>query len=419
MSTIFDWLANQPSVILLYANTLNRAGIVRRIITEEQFDGRPIVFMVENINEINQAVGFNVPDHFHLPYGSSSVLSQALKQESYIFVDNIALFTDVIYRKSPSGGPELAELIKTKSAKSKFIFLTTWSVALETIETIQRVISKIPILSFDLVESGIHIDYHAYSSMLSPYHSVVYTEHSVKERRSKKSNRMAKLAACNICYHQESSTEPSVLVQLMNYSPKIAQLLILILANSNVNRLIFSKFSNEYGLQYLSNVLTELAVEHVLLLQEELTLDEQATQINQLNQSNERKLILTNSMLNFPLYNIDVIDILEGLTLNEYLGLTRNILRKENYACKIIVYINFHVSWLNDGASSIDIDMYQLLSKQIKELSDYYALLTEHSHHIAYDNEKGLVVKVSDRKLQLDIPKTPELQIDKSNPVLI
>lgn len=315
----------------------------------------------------------------------------------------------------------LVEDLKSILFYNKIIILFTLGVYKDNILALEYVYPKATVVFAKFCDYGFSILFELFESNMSPEQTVSYLEVSLEEAELEKnklqeddflelnkkevniqtrcniffpenqgSNQLSKIMKNNNILINKNMFNP---LELKNYSSKFPQLLQFIILNKDKRHFIFTRFKNEYGLQFLSGLFKSNGF-NVYVMEKE---DEYKSMLNTIDRFNEDiqapRIFLTNSILktpNVPL-QINHLHMIDG-SLRNTLHFIDKLYKYKNYittktaepnileAPKLTV--NNYVAFTFNNKITIDAIEYQKEEKILEEQLEYYSSMSNNLKHI-------------------------------------
>ena len=176
---------------------------------------------------------------------------------------------------------------------------------------------------------------------------------------------------------------------LHKWSPKLIELLTIILSKSDEKHLIFTRYDKHYGLHILEKFLNHLDIKNVKI---------SITSNNSLNISNinlfnnlytSNTVIITSMIPPIDIKNIGNIHFFEGVCYEVFMGILKRTFKQILLNEPISSFnVYFHLS-----ENSLDITYYNELLQYIKTNLDLYNTIYQKTKYIQYNHQNGLSVE--------------------------
>ena len=390
--SIFDWIQNSDATLILHTITLPVSNIMMSILCMKEFEGKTILLMVSDVQNISDCVGVTLPENMFLSYTvNSSLLKEAVKFPCYIFIDNLTLFRLC----------DLGTLLKTKSSDTKCVIFSTEGVSEDDLTYFNKTFPKNNIGYFPLLDSGPKIDYQLCLSNMTDEQTKIYLNETAKESSVKDTNIWIKSRAnckwdsmkVNFALDDLTINENNFSEILRTKYPKLFNLILMICLNQNSKHIIYTR----YNLQLLQNVFNWLKISYCKINMDE-TFETQKNTIRLYNQSEVEQycVLLTNTICVDDIHNIEHLHFLEGVDYIQYRSFVSRIYLRKLYSLPIkTLSIYFHVAQMYDGTVAADGIYYRKLTEKIKTFTQIYQDNVKRSNIIHCSGSIGLCINLT------------------------
>ena len=207
----------------------------------------------------------------------------------------------------------------------------------------------------------------------------------------------------------------SIVGKIRQYSPKISNLLTIIISRYEDKHVVYTQFKDRHGVDLLDTLLKYLNIPHIVITKDDDS-NEQIGKISTFSNDVNQKVLLTNTVPTSEISEVTHVHFLEGITEFVLKAFLRNVYRSNLFKniTPISCTIHFHIASLPErggggggggegGKSgddntpistpiSIDGEMYTKVANDIIERRSVYERMSENAGKICFDRTNQISV---------------------------
>lgn len=447
---VCDCICSNNITLVLYPPYVSPCNAIASFLTVKKITSNVVYIMGQDVESINLAVGKELPKKLLLPYDTSRGLTSALKSKSIILIDSLSMFRSsnmnihlkskkkdchiVIFESSeisPIDETYIKQLYPTLSVLTYLLSpqqpelsykLEQTHMTSEQSDTYlsSDISSKLPSISLTpsvLPSTSPTISSPSAPSIsITPFESSTLSEPDVAhlESRISSENKVLRtgLEIGNFEYpddvQHESSTltdtdrgeggwlTKSIVGKIREYSPKISNLLTVIISRYEDKHVVYTQFKDRHGVDLLDTLLKYLNIPHIVIIKDD-DRNEQIGKISTFSNDVNQKVLLTNTVPLSEISEVTHVHFLEGITEFVLKAFLRNVYRSNLFKniTPISCTIHFHIASLPENSGeyntggitpiSIDGEMYTKVANDIIERRNVYERMAKNAGKICFD----------------------------------
>nr|QBK90216.1 MAG: hypothetical protein LCPAC102_01290 [Pithovirus LCPAC102] len=424
----------------------------------KQLVGHNILVMTKYKNIINKILPVSLPDSFYTNYINNNILSSFIVQSvsskhNYLLIDDINMFIQ--------SGICIDQNISTNT---KIIILGTLGITKNDIDIINNIFINISYLYINMLNEGPILEYKIHESYLNniqidniiktieykeneneynenenEYNENEYNENENEYNENEYNENENEYNENENEYNENENeyneneneneynenkneynkteneynelekimigcipTDIWSIEQINIISPKIAQLLTILLTNTGERHIVYTKHPDIIS-DLIESILIDIKYKYKIIEVDDsiayinaalTSWSSPNTNINKIDSSSF--LLITSILLPYQLYNVSHIHFLEGVNYMKYKSFIDQIYKINLYNIPIgKLKIHFHISKSNNDIISFinpDIKKYENLSKRLGDEQYIFSSLLKKSKKLGYNIELGMII---------------------------
>ena len=392
---IYARICSNDVTLVLYPPYVGSSNAVASFLTVKNITSNLVYIMTQDMESINSAVGQDLSKKIFLPYDTSKGLTSSLKTKSTLIIDSLVLF------RMSNMGP----LLSSRKKECHLVILESSDILPSDEQYLRQLYPQFSVLTYLLSPQQPELVYKLEQTHMSSLQS---------RRYDKCENDKDKLRIGNFIYPEGISVESetptdddrgeggwltkSIIGKVREYSPKISNLLTIILSRYEDKHVVYTRFKNRSGLDLLNTLLNYLDVPHIVMTQDDDN-NEQIGKITTFSNEPHQKVLITNAVPPSEICDVTHVHFLEGITDLVLKSFLRHVYRANLFknitplSCKF----HFHIASLpnsSDKSNSISIDgeMYTKVANDIIERRNVYERLLKTAGKICFDRVNSISV---------------------------
>ncbi len=421
---ISNYLQHNEVILALHPLNINPSNAIASILTIRDVTSKSVFLMIQDKTAINIAAAQELPNDIFVPYGDSKTLTSALVTHGTILIDSISLFRLA----------DLGDIFKKRRKECHLIIFGSPNMTSKDLKYMSTYFPEYQVLSYHILNQGPQIKYKLERSFLTSnqvnrYIEINELESNISKHKSVNDqyqikSRSALLKCCNFVYPeyvdditwdldrgQGGWIDKNIFKTLQQFSPKINRLLVTILSNFECKHVVYTRFSNKYGLDLIDTLLTYLDIPHVVVTNKDGS-NEQYGKITTFSDNNYNySVLLTNEILHHDIANVTHLHFLEGvdhMVVKSFIQRTNQSKSFRN-SLPLDFVIHFHITSFplknkcdnqNDNIIEVgdeykttpDEDLYDKISSEMISSYSVFTTLMSKADLIGFDSKIGLCV---------------------------
>lgn len=366
---LVSWINFNKSIILVYPPTISKYNVIASIITIPGFIGKNILFMTTNYNNINNCLPNKLPSSLYTSYDIST---QQLNNFNNLAINgNISyLIIDDIHMWNNSN-------ILNLDSNINYIFIASLGLTENNYNILLSNYPSIKYASYQFSNNNPTIDYKVSITNMNDEQKQLYNNSLTLQSKFKFDTQMN----ISLCINNIDSLS---IDQMYNYSPKLTQLITLLLLKSQERHIIYSKY-NDISFEVLEHILKILKKRYLIissLNSKKLIHEEYGKWKYDIILQSSPSIILTDTIPTFNISKVSNIHFIDDVDYFIYKGFIDKIYNRNMYNTGIgNLTIYFHISNNNDS----NIDTYNNIEIRLTHEQSIYNTLLKKSKKIIYD----------------------------------
>ena len=393
-------------ILLFYPLGLSKGAVAASLLTHPHLTTNSFYFLTTNYNQIitNLAQGDAFPPQIFIDYNNELHIRQVLASDSLFIIDSLL---DLLQNQN------ILNLFKSYNKNLKIIFLGSWGLTLPMVNQIIDIFPNLIIAQYSLIINQIpklNIDYQLIPlSTLQQQYYQKYLQYEQEllangDHRHKyyAQNHLYTKQVANCVYPHDLQQNKlpdydvgkdgwltkDFMNQLRFCSTKLAKLLQNIILNPDKSRVIYSHYTERYGLDLIATLLEYLNIGYVYINDNLFSVTERNKLIDQYHSNDDINICLTSLPDIGKRVKADYLDILEGCNYETLLSLIQNCYYLQyGHQLTVLLYCGYI-----DNNHSVDQDIFKGSMTKFNELlQDYQNLLTT-AKLIQIDSKQGAII---------------------------
>jgi len=403
---IYNYIHSNDVNLVLYPPYVGSHNAIGSFLTDKSITTNVVYIMSQDIESINSAVGQELPEKLILQYDTSKRLTSALKGKSIILIDCLSMF------RSSNMGINL----KNRKKDCHIVIFESYEICPTDEQYIKQYYPSFSVLTYLLSPQQPSLSYKLEQTHMTSEQSNIYlTSDTSTTSKDLGSFSPKSLEIGNFKYPEEvqhkSSTltdtdrgeggwlTKSIVGKIRDYSPKISNLLTIIISRYEDKHVVYTQFKDRHGVDLLDTLLKYLNIPHIVITKDDDS-NEQIGKISTFSNDINQKVLLTNTVPSSEISEVTHVHFLEGITESILKKFLVNVYKSNLFKkiTPISCTIHFHISSLpenngdengddNSGNTpiSIDCEMYTKVANDIIERRNVYKRLSKKSDRICFD----------------------------------
>jgi hypothetical protein len=430
---IYDYICSNDVTLVLYPPYVGSHNAIASFLTDKNITTNFVYIMSQDIESINSAVGQELPEKLILQYGASRRLTSVLKSKSTILIDCLSMFR--------SSNMDIN--LKTRKKDCHIVIFESSEICPTDEQYIKQHYPSFSVLTYLLSPQQPSLSYKLEQTHMTSEQSNIYLTSDTSIPSSSKlpstsdnpgsslanslepQNKVLEtppdprsgLEIGNFKYPEEVQHESSTLTdtdrgeggwltksivgKIRDYSPKISNLLTIIISRYEDKHVVYTQFKDRHGVDLLDTLLKYLNIPHIVITKDDDS-NEQIGKISTFSNDVNQKVLLTNTVPSSEISEVTHVHFLEGITESILKTFLANVYKSNLFKkiTPISCTIHFHIASLpeksgdnkngNDNSGnnipiSIDGEMYTKVANDIIERRNVYERLSKKSDRICFD----------------------------------
>jgi len=400
-------ISQNNKLILTYPLGLTNGAVAASLLTHPDITTNSFYFLTSNPQQIttNLAQGESFPPQIFIDYNNTLHIQQVLASDTLFIIDSLV---ELIQQ------PTILNLFKQKlNPKLKLIFLAGWGLTANIVKQIKQIFPNIIMAQYSLIinqipELQIEYDLTQLSSIQQPYYdSYLQYEQELLLNGDHRHQYYAQnhiyvkqVANCiyphdiniNTLPDQDVSKAGWMTKDFMNkvriYGPKMAKLIQNIIMQPDKSRVIYSHYSDRYGLDLIATLLEYLDIGYVYINANLFSIAERHKLIDIYHTNPDIKICLTSLPDIGKRIKTDYLDILEGCNYETLMSLLHNCYYLQyGHTLKVLLYCSY-----TNTQHSVDVELFEQCLTKFSSYWDYYQQMLQTAKLIQIDPKLGAII---------------------------
>lgn len=381
--------------LILYPPYIDSSNAIASILTVSDVVNTTVFIMTKDSSLINAAAGQDLSSKIYLKYGNDKYVNSAQSKESFIMFDSLNTF-----RKE-----HMDEHLKGRSPKCKLIIFGSMEINSVDEKYIKKIFPKYGILSYCISKHQIGLSYKIEQTIMTEEQSQLYLSNPDKIEDT-----FLKIGNFNYSTQIQDNVSrdtdkgdngwmsSSILGEILKISPKIHNLLTIVISQYADKHVIYTQFKESHGVDLLDTLFNYLNIFHTIITKDNDE-NEQIGKISTFCEDPVQKVLIMNTVPKAEINEVCHVHFLEGVEELTMLSFINSIYKARLFSktMPLSCNIHFHIASIDlelnkDKVIGIDEKMYTDIANSIIDRQNVYDGLMKKSQQICHVREKGMCV---------------------------
>ena len=381
--------------LILYPPYIDSSNAIASILTVSDVVNTTVFIMTKDSSLINAAAGQDLSSKIYLKYGNDKYVNSAQSKESFIMFDSLNTF-----RKE-----HMDEHLKGRSPKCKLIIFGSMEINSVDEKYIKKIFPKYGILSYCISKHQIGLSYKIEQTIMTEEQSQLYLSNPDKIEDT-----FLKIGNFNYSTQIQDNVSrdtdkgdngwmsSSILGEILKISPKIHNLLTIVISQYADKHVIYTQFKESHGVDLLDTLFNYLNIFHTIITKDNDE-NEQIGKISTFCEDPVQKVLIMNTVPKAEINEVCHVHFLEGVEELTMLSFINSIYKARLFSktMPLSCNIHFHIASIDlelnkDKLIGIDEKMYTDIANSIIDRQNVYDGLMKKSQQICHVREKGMCV---------------------------